>query len=360
MESQRVTVEMLNTLRNSVQSDPTRIPAPAAMASARSERFADVLDETTAPQQRAPEATNAPEHDLDGAAPADGRPAAPAGAERRRRVAEHEAGDDAALDGADEPPVEPELDAVQDGELNDIGRGESGWRETAGKGTDSPRPSPAGAAERELALESLARRVRLGGPIGAPVAAQPAAAGAAAATSRAGADAPVRAVAQPAASAAGAASRAAATTAGYRTNGAVSAQLLDQARDSVFKQILFKISGENGEMRMRLEPPDLGELDLRMIVEDGNKLSLAIAAERPELAALIQRHVDELARTLQGSGLELVRADIGPRQDGAGTGAFDRDGRSRGGERRDDDAAGDFAALRRGGYVRADGLDYWV
>jgi len=42
-----------------------------------------------------------------------------------------------------------------------------------------------------------------------------------------------------------------AVTAGYRTNNAASAQLLEQARDSVFKQILLKLNDDGGEMRMR-------------------------------------------------------------------------------------------------------------
>src|SRR5690606_25045264 len=88
--------------------------------------------------------------------------------------------------------------------------------------------------------------------------------------------------------------RTAATAASYRTTAPAGAELLEHARDSVFKQILLQLQPDGGERRLRLEPPDLGELDLRLLVENGNRLSLAIAAERADLAQLLQKHLAEL------------------------------------------------------------------
>ena len=101
----------------------------------------------------------------------------------------------------------------------------------------------------------------------------------------------------------------------YSAKSAAQAQLLEQARDSVFKQILMKLNSEGGEVRMRLEPPDLGQLDLRMTVEGGNKLSLTISADRQDINSLLQRHLDELKQTLQESGLEITGAEVQTRSE---------------------------------------------
>lgn len=109
--------------------------------------------------------------------------------------------------------------------------------------------------------------------------------------------------------------KAANVQAAYSTRSAAQAQMLEQARDSVFKQIMMKLNADGGEVRMRLEPPDLGQLDLRMTVEGGNKLSLTIAADRGDINSLLQRHLDELKQTLQQSGLEITDAEVQTRKE---------------------------------------------
>jgi flagellar hook-length control protein FliK len=101
----------------------------------------------------------------------------------------------------------------------------------------------------------------------------------------------------------------------YSAKSAAQAQLLEQARDSVFKQIMMKVNSEGGEVRMRLEPPDLGQLDLRMTVEGGNKLSLTISADRQDINSLLQRHLDELKHALEQSGLEITGAEVQTRSE---------------------------------------------
>src|SRR6185436_12138417 len=63
--------------------------------------------------------------------------------------------------------------------------------------------------------------------------------------------------------------RAPQATAVYRTLTHESAQMFERARDSVFKQVLFKLGKESSEVRMRLEPKGLGELDLQVSVQKG-------------------------------------------------------------------------------------------
>ena len=44
--------------------------------------------------------------------------------------------------------------------------------------------------------------------------------------------------------------------------------VLQPARDSVFRQILFKLGKDRGEMRVLLDPPEFGQLDLHLQVEN--------------------------------------------------------------------------------------------
>jgi len=101
----------------------------------------------------------------------------------------------------------------------------------------------------------------------------------------------------------------------YSARTAAQAQMLEQARDSVFKQIMMKMHGEGGEVRMRLEPPELGQLDLRMTVESGNKLSLTLSADRSDINQLLHRHLEELKQTLQANGLEVTDAEVQTRSE---------------------------------------------
>ncbi|MBX3463716.1 MAG: flagellar hook-length control protein FliK, partial [Planctomycetes bacterium] len=154
--------------------------------------------------------------------------------------------------------------------------------------------------------------------------------------------------------------RAAAVAPGYRTTDAAAAERLEQARDSVFKQILVQLTADGGEMRVRLQPPELGELDLRLVVEDGNRLTLTIAAERADLTQLLQKHLDQLKQTLQASGLQVADAQV--HQRGAG-GAGEQAGfgprQRRHAANAEPIAPAPFAAPGRG-WISAAGLDFWA
>ncbi|MGC6489536.1 MAG: flagellar hook-length control protein FliK, partial [Planctomycetota bacterium] len=156
----------------------------------------------------------------------------------------------------------------------------------------------------------------------------------------------------------GATAKAANVQTGYATKSARSMQLLEQARDSIFQQILMKLTAGGGEMRMRLSPPDLGQLDLRMTVEGGNKLTLLIGAERSDMAQLLQRHIEELKGALQENGLEVTGAEVQTRDDFERQQAADDDGAPA--HHTDDIAEDADSAPRARGYITADGLDFWA
>lgn len=343
---------MLTRLHGRVESDPMRVPTAAAMDTGRQGSFAGVLEEVTAapPREQAP-VREAPARDEAPAAPAPERDAA----EPVQDEAEVEdAGTNGApTDAAAADRLVAEQAAAAAGN-DDNRRGEAVRQETAGKGTDSPRTSSAMDAEPLLAAVVM----RGGAPAAAPIPTTAAGAnpvGAVGSTKAAG-QAPTRGVDLTAAKAEIAA-KTAATTAGYKTASVAQATLLEQARDSVFKQILMKLTPEGGEMHVKLEPPELGELDLHLVVAEGNKLSLSISADQKDVAVLLQRHLDELKQTLQDAGLQITDAQVHARGD-------ERNGQQHGGWRQQGGAeaqpAMPTANDRRGGYVSAEGLDFWV
>jgi hypothetical protein len=147
---------------------------------------------------------------------------------------------------------------------------------------------------------------------------------------------------------------------GYRTVNAATLRAAEAARDSVIKQITLRLGPDGGKMRVHLDPPELGRLDIRMVVEKGAVLQLSIAAERPEVLMMLNKHVPELRQALTQQGLDLSSTDVQ-------TGLFED--REHGGGSHQDHGTGpadgqdEFEAapaLRRVGYVTAEGLDFWV
>lgn len=334
-----------------------RIPIAASMRTGRSDAFERALQDAVAADEPRPD-TAAPHGD----APAEPTPEADAAAAPHQQPVENERPERDA-DEAGEAVAEEHTTTHAFEDAGDVTetmrRGESERQATAGKGADSPRTSNAAGAADAAELPPAATPRGATGAVGVPVGVVVAESTAARAGT-AGGEPTVRGVDAPAFRASGP-TRAAAMQAAYATRSMASAELLEQARDSIFKQVLMKLTGEGGELRMRLEPPSLGEVDLRLVVEGGNKLSLAMAAERPDVAALLQRHLDELKHTLQQSGLEITGAEVQTR----GEFARGRDANS-GGDgsqgRSDDDAPRDDFARRprTGGWVSAEGLDFWA
>lgn len=359
---------MLTTVQGRIEADPMAFPRAAHPAD-RGDAFERVLDaalgeaeETARVDARHVEDRRV--DDVDGEAPADADDlaAAQAAEPADRR-------DAAADDGLATLPTDPGHadDAAAAGQT--AGNQRVADQSLADRGS-APRRDQADAepplrGPGKPSVEPLLAAVRNAGPglPQAPAAAIPAANGGnavgAIGAARA-ADAPT-----PGASLPGLRPQtpvaAAAVAGSYRTNNAASAELLAQARDSVFQQILVKLAGDGGgEMRLVLQPPDLGQLDLRLVMDQGNRLNLTIAAERQDMAQLLQRHLDELKQTLQQAGLEVAGAQVQTRSE------YER-------QRREQDAGpqGAVAAAepapngltdsnRARGFLRADGLDFWA
>lgn len=332
---------MLITVRGRVESDPMRIPTPARTKDAQGDSFASLLQEASEPAPAVRTEAEAEE----------AREPVPVDPEPETLRAHDEAIADEAAPDADAPTETGEQTFVGVSATETIRNPGAPSRphENQSQPIEAPRPEKKqGDALLIAALQHNARS--------APATTL------SSGTASVAASAPTRLVEATVRGVEGAQARTSAplrapgVAAGYRANGKASAELVDQARDSVFKQILLKLSGEGGEMRMRLEPPELGELDLRVVVERGNQVSLWIGAERPELAAMLQKNLDELRHALQSSGLEITDAQVGTR--GQGTG--ERPDGARHGDTDRDPQLDAEPARRFGGWVSAEGLDFWA
>ncbi|MCB9884575.1 MAG: flagellar hook-length control protein FliK [Planctomycetes bacterium] len=322
------------------------------MSAGRPDAFENVLQERLVADRDRAQDTPAPRAE-EQAPPAE-EPVAPEEEVRAPREREVDDAEPAVAEDATPTDLPDQADA-QPFEIHDTTRrGEPERQETAGKGADSPRPysrpgeqvlvtvlNPGAAGTGSLPV-AVAGNGNAVGAIGAAKAAgQPM-------TRAAGLDAQLPNTPQ----------RGQAVTAGYRTNNAASAQLLEQARDSVFKQILLKLNDDGGEMRMRLSPPELGELDLRLSVSAGNRLHLAISAERDDMAQLLQQHLDELTRSLQSAGLDVAGAHVEARSEGSRRDLHDAEFGGASPEEQDEITS--VSQPRLGGWMTAEGLDYWA
>jgi flagellar hook-length control protein FliK len=81
------------------------------------------------------------------------------------------------------------------------------------------------------------------------------------------------------------------------------------ATRQVALQITKALDQDRTEIRIRLDPPDLGEVDIQLEFRD-LRLSAAVSAERSDTLELLQRDSRSLVRALREAGLELADADL--------------------------------------------------
>ncbi|MFK7738699.1 MAG: flagellar hook-length control protein FliK [Planctomycetota bacterium] len=269
-------------------------------------------------------------------------------------------------DGDMHADAERALDAQQGVTLTENNRrGEAVQsEETAGKGTGSPRTST--APHEAAPLPASVQPQDLGDTATGLAGGSWNAASAANARGSETNAAAVRGAVASGALETGSGLRTKSAQAGYGARSAATLQMLDQSRDSVFKQILMKLNNDGGgDLRMTLQPPELGELDVRLTVDGGNRLTLMIAAERSDLSQVLQRNLDELKQSLQANGLDVQGAEIQTREEFARrdqqasnpSHGGDEGQTSQDGSETAKDAARHAASA---GYVTADGLDFWA
>ena len=75
-------------------------------------------------------------------------------------------------------------------------------------------------------------------------------------------------------------------------------------------EVRLRASSLDGrDVRMTLHPDDLGEVTVRLRVQDGVAIAM-LAADRPEAGALLAGAADELRAALADRGLELERLEV--------------------------------------------------
>jgi flagellar hook-length control protein FliK len=77
------------------------------------------------------------------------------------------------------------------------------------------------------------------------------------------------------------------------------------AAHQVGREIVRKFDGGNTRFELRLDPPELGRVEVRMEVSRDHRVTAVIAADSPQALTELARHARDLEQMLQGAGLEL-------------------------------------------------------
>jgi hypothetical protein len=73
----------------------------------------------------------------------------------------------------------------------------------------------------------------------------------------------------------------------------------------VAREIVRKFDGGNTRFELRLDPPELGRIEVRLDVSRDQRVTAVVAADSPQALAELVRHARELEQALQSAGLEL-------------------------------------------------------
>ena len=93
-----------------------------------------------------------------------------------------------------------------------------------------------------------------------------------------------------------------ATTAAVPTHAADTTNALVPISE-VAVTIAARAQSGSSNFEIRLDPPDLGRIDVQLKVDSGGNVTSHIIAERPETLSLLQRQAPQLERALQDAGL---------------------------------------------------------
>jgi flagellar hook-length control protein FliK len=73
----------------------------------------------------------------------------------------------------------------------------------------------------------------------------------------------------------------------------------------VGREIVRRFSGGNTNFELRLDPADLGRVEIRMEVTRDNRVTAVITADNPQALTELARNARELEQQLQSAGLQL-------------------------------------------------------
>ena len=152
-----------------------------------------------------------------------------------------------------------------------------------------------------------------------------------------------------------------ATRSSFRGYDAKALELSEKMRDSIFKQVAMKLVPNGGHMLVRLDPPQLGQIDIHMVVEKGTVVHLSLGAERAEIAGMLEKHLPELKQHLIDQGLGVENSEVFTRDFAEQPHAHNNRSFGRHGDRMESEEP-EFLNNQTlpAGYITADGLDFWV
>ena len=95
---------------------------------------------------------------------------------------------------------------------------------------------------------------------------------------------------------------------------AVTDGLAEVVMPQVIRSMAALVRSGVAELRMQLQPPDLGEIELRVRTTQG-AVRAEMMVRSPEIKQLIETNLDRLRVDLDSQGLQLKGCDIGVKQD---------------------------------------------
>lgn len=74
----------------------------------------------------------------------------------------------------------------------------------------------------------------------------------------------------------------------------------------VGREIIRKFDGENTRFEVRLDPPELGRVEVKLEVSRDHRVTAIVAADSPQTLADLTKHARDIEQALQSAGLELA------------------------------------------------------
>lgn len=93
------------------------------------------------------------------------------------------------------------------------------------------------------------------------------------------------------------------------SHGSISEKLADIVYPQIIRSFATLVRGENAEMRLQLQPGDLGEIELRVRTTEAIVRG-EMMVQNPEVKALLEKHMERLRVALAEEGLHLGSFDV--------------------------------------------------
>jgi hypothetical protein len=77
------------------------------------------------------------------------------------------------------------------------------------------------------------------------------------------------------------------------------------AAAQVAREIVRRFDGDTTQFELRLDPPELGRVDVRLEVSRDHRVTAIVSADNPQALADLARHARDLEQMLQSAGLQL-------------------------------------------------------